>query len=484
MRLQILAATDFALYAFTFAIILLTITLIYFLIRGVKRDIRGVKNESDDYFGSVKGLKSRSQLLADINQYIETHPNPELTLIYLDIDNFKGVNDAFGQRQGDVILTTLAQRLVKVLPRFSSIGNFAGDDFIIFIRGDFPTERVENYIKELQEVIAQPFEIFSDDIVLSASIGVVQAPYNGKHAKILLSNLEVAMYVSKREGKNRYTIFDSELSEKETDNASYYQQVKKAIAKNEFVLHYQPIVQFSTGEIVGVEGLIRWNHPEMGLIAPAKFLNILEQTGDINWVGQWGFESVVKFAIEFKKTFPNKSMMFTFNLSPKQLMSKTIVDEYRRLLKKYKEDASTYCLEVIEFALFEKYGQIKENLLEFKKLGFKIAIDDFGLDTAALKRLEVISVDVIKLNRKFANSTKGSFLTEKIAEMLAQYADKENKMVIVEGLEDSATISYFETLGIKYGQGYFYSEPKPSRDIIADYTNGPYKIVNTNNTNS
>ncbi len=466
---------DFAVYGIVALIIVLTIGVIYLLIRGIKKDMYERTSGNDDYFSSVKGLKSRSQLIDELNSYIDTHANPELTLIYADLDNFKGINDAFGQRQGDVVLTTIAKNLVNILPRYASIANFAGDDFIIFMRGDFTNERVESFINEIQKAISKPIKIFDDEVSLSASIGIVQAPYNGRHTNILLSNLEVAMYVSKREGKNRYTFFDAELSDKEADNASYYKQVKRAIARNEFTLYYQPIVDLNNGEIVGMESLIRWNHPDMGVIQPAKFLNILEQTGDINWVGIWGFETIIKFSIEWKKTFPESKAIFSFNLSPKQLMSTTIIDDFRRILKKYKEEASNFCLEIIEFALFERFGQIKDNLFNLKNMGFKIAIDDFGLDYSTLNRLEQLSVDVIKLNRRFAVNTKESYLSEKITEMLAEYADKQNKMVIVEGIEDFDTVSYFSNLGIKLGQGYYFSEPKPSRNIIEDYKNNVYK---------
>lgn len=472
--LTLLILSDFAIYGIVLGIIVLTIVVIYLLVRGIKRDIGASISNSDEYFSSVKGLKSRGQLIDELNNYIDTHPNPELTLIYADIDNFKGINDAFGQRQGDIVLTTIAKNLVKILPRYASIANFAGDDFVIFIRGDYSYERIESFIAEVQNVISDPIKIFEDEVKLSASIGIVQAPYNGRHSNVLLSNLEVAMYVSKREGKNRYTFFDAELSDKEADNASYYKQVKKAIARNEFTLYYQPIIDLNSGEIVGLESLVRWNHPEMGLIQPGKFLNILEQTGDINWIGIWGFETIIKFSIEWRKTFPKSQLVFSFNLSPKQLMSPTIVDDFRLLLKKYKEEASNYCLEIIEFALFERYGQIKNNLFDLKSLGFKIAIDDFGLDYSTLNRLEQLSVDVIKLNRTFAKNTKESYLSEKVTEMLAQYADKENKMVVVEGLENLETVNYFANLGIKLGQGYYFSEPKPSRLVVDDYKNGVY----------
>ena len=199
-------------------------------------------------------------------------------------------------------------------------------------------------------------------------------------------------------------IYSDEISQTEGEYLEYYHQIKRAISKQEFVFYYHPIIDLEKNNIFGAEALIRWQHPEHGLLSPNRFINIMEQSGDINWVGLWGLETLIKSFFLFRQAHPNSNMKFSMNVSSKQLISESIALDFQKLIKKYKINPANIILEFEEFSLFEKHKTVIDNIKKLHDLGFKIAIDGFGVDFATITQLKKMPVDVIKLSKEFLES--------------------------------------------------------------------------------
>jgi EAL domain-containing protein (putative c-di-GMP-specific phosphodiesterase class I) len=203
----------------------------------------------------------------------------------------------------------------------------------------------------------------------------------------------------------------------------------------------------------------------MGILPPAKFLNILEHSGDIYWVGLWAFEQLVRQYQQLKLMFPDNDFLLSMNLSPKQLLNPELINEFKRILLKHNEDASSFCMEIVEFAMFDKVEIIQENILRLRQMGFKIAIDNYGLEFATISLLDSLPIDIIKLDKNFFGKKEGSFV-KNIIEMLNKHAREKNMKIIAEGVEDADALNLIKELKINYGQGYYFSKPVSVDDLI------------------
>ena len=210
------------------------------------------------------------------------------------------------------------------------------------------------------------------------------------------------------------------------------------------------------------ESLVRWEHPTLGLLTPYKFLPIMEQTGDINWVGTWAFEEMLKMQAKHYREHPeDQDLIFTLNLSPKQLMYPHLAEEFRKVYKHYKIPAANICMEIVEFAMFDKVAEVSSNILKLTQMGFKIAIDDFGLEMSSLKLLEGLEFDWVKLDRKFIEQAQDDFLIGGLVETLVNFAEHKKFSIVAEGVEDEIIENYVKGLKIGYGQGYYFGKPLP-----------------------
>jgi EAL domain-containing protein (putative c-di-GMP-specific phosphodiesterase class I) len=294
----------------------------------------------------------------------------------------------------------------------------------------------------------------------------------------LLENLDMAIYVARKEGYNNYVVYTQNIGEKETENLKYYQEIKDAIRKKEFTLYYQPIVDISSNSVYGFESLLRWKHPEFGVLPPAKFINIMEQTGDIFWIGLWGFEELIKFYAEVKKYYPYQSFFASINVSPRQIYNVNFIEGIAKIAKKYRIDTSKFVFEFAEFTIFEKQEDIKKNIAAIKNFGFKIAIDGMGLDTSILAKLDKAPIDIIKINRDFLKDYDEDQGMQNVVQMLVEFGKKFGKMIIIEGVENDKAVDIVKKLSISLAQGYHFSAPVSDEDtirFIGKYTAKPSK---------
>ena len=384
----------------TIGIVLVSVVVLLFILRSVVLENRKNREEKAN---RVEGMRDKSTLLTDVSYYISKYREEgSFTLIMVSLENIDDFVTTFGRREALKLTPKIAQRINSVLPTYAISSRFSHDRFVIFIKHENEDTSVTEMCKDIIDALRQPFHLFGEDAFeLQVSVAATIFPIHSTKLKGLLENLEMAIYVSRKQGYNNFVVYSRNIGEKETENLKYYQEIKDAIRKKEFTLYYQPILDLTTNTVYGFESLLRWKHPEFGVLPPAKFINIMEQTGDIFWIGLWGFEELIKFYAEVKKYFPYQSFYASINVSPRQIYNRNFIEGIAKLAKKYRIDTSRFVFEFAEFTIFEKQEEIKRNIAAIKNFGFKVAIDGMGLDTSILAKLDKAPIDIIKSIRDF-----------------------------------------------------------------------------------
>ena len=430
----------------------------------IKKNVEHFKEEDDVIADNVV---PKSHLVKEINKYIKKIGSfGAATLIYLDIDDFTDINEIFGQKAGDEVLRNVAIRILKVLPYRASLCRYQNDEFLIFIKNEDGREVVDKLCNAILEEVSKPISIhLGDTISLTASIGICFFPQAGIEWKELINNLELTTYVSKRDGGNKLTNYYATLSDDELQNIEYYKEIKEAIHKKEFELYYQPIIDLENHVIFGAEALMRWNHPTNGVLPPEKFIPIMEQSGDIRWVGEWGIENMIRFQLEMKEKYPEMPMVFSLNLSTKQLVNVELANNLIDIAKRYNIEPKNIMFEINDFIVYEKIGSIKTNILKLKDYGFKIAVDGFVLDGFSVQTIQRSPIDVIKLGRSFLSNIDNNYTKERLLDILNEFARENNHLILAEGIEDKEGAVYIKENGVGIGSGYYFSRPLSMSDF-------------------
>lgn len=434
------------------------------------------ENDKSHLIDSKKGLSKKSKdLLALIDQEIMNAKEGTVSaLFYLDIDNFRSITERYGDQLADKIIEELGNRVRKFGDKNSVAGKHDSDSMIFYMPNATDSEIIAETAKNLLDVINQPLKQTPE--LMTASIGIVLFPYDGITAIQLLKNAEIALYVAKKQGKNRFAMYSSELIEKEQFNINYYNEIKKAISNDEFLLYYQPIVDIKTGKLIGLESLLRWNHPTMGILSPGKFLNVMDLTGDITWFGSWGFEKIVSQYVNWKKVMQIKDMYISTNLSPKQLMMDGVAKQFYDIVRKYETEAEVFCLEIIDYYTVIKNPVAVHNLQDFRRYGFRIAMDDMGDQYEIIKDMQSINASIVKISRedviRYINQIEDA---DKIERVIAVALQKQ-KVVIAEGVEDASMIVKMSDLGVRFMQGYYFSQPKSKDEIVSIIKKQPWSV--------
>ena len=388
------------------------------------------------------------------------------TMMSIDIDGFGDLNEIFGEKTCDEILRELAARVLRVLPYKASLCRFDGDEFLVFIKDEDSRERNEVVAKKILEVIANQYQIIiGEAITMSASIGIVTYPTAGDNFEELYKNLELTTYVSKRDGGNKFTHYYASIVDEESDNREYYLELKKAITNKEFVLYYQPILNLKEHTLVGAECLMRWNHPTKGVQAPQTFLKVMENSGDIKWVGEWGIETMVRLRKTMLEKHPEVPLTLTLNLSTKQLLDSTLAAKFISIIQKNNEKPENFVLEISDFMMVEKISTIRTNIHRLRDFGFKVAVDGFEMNGQTVQTIQRAPVDVIKLGRSFLHDIESNFMREKLLEILVKYAEDNKRKLISEGIENAKVVKYVKEQKVFLGQGFYFAKPMNEQDF-------------------
>jgi diguanylate cyclase (GGDEF)-like protein len=416
---------------------------------GEKKEFRLFSRNKDVHTSDLKGR---------INYDILKSEEGDLRVLYsIDIDDFRTYVEKFDQKALDKITNEIEKRLVKYADKRDVAGHLGKDRFVYYYTGECNSETITKTAEDLLALINEPLK--TEDIQLTASMGVCVFPYDGIDADGLIKNADLAVYVAKKEGKARYNLYSEDMIEKERFNISYYEEIKNAIDNDEFLLYYQPIVDVKTGKIIGLESLLRWNHPEMGILPPGKFLNVMDLTGDITWFGMWGFERVVKKYNDWLKEFRIRQLFISINLSPKQLLIEDLARKFYDVTTKYSMKPDNFAFEVLDYFTVNRNEIAMNNLHEFRRYGFRVAIDDNGDNFEVVNHMEDIVANIYKLPRNdLLMVMDDDPITEDIMRVIKAAKDN-HKIVIAEGIENTEMLKKMSDWGIRFMQGYYFSEP-------------------------
>ena len=460
----------------TFVAILVTLGLsagCFFLIR---RNIRKEKEASQII---VENAVTKKAMEESIRGYIKKIDRfGAFTLLYIDIDGFGDLNEVFGHDACDQLLKEVANRIIRVLPYKASITRYVNDEFLVFVKDEDNIQRIEKLAQRITEVIDQPYQVTAGETInITASVGVTTYPQAGENFDDLYSNLLLTTYVSKRDGGNKFTNFYASIVEEEKDNMAYFQEVKHAILNKEFVLYYQPIVNLNEKVLAGAEALMRWNHPTKGVQAPATFLKVLEQSGDIKWVGEWGIETMIRMHNTLAEKFPTVTCRLSLNLSTKQLLDSNLANKFIDIMQKNNAKPEHYMLEISDFMVMEKIAVIRTNIYKLRDYGFKIAVDGFELDGQSVQAIQKSPIDVIKLGRSFLKDIENNFMKEKLLQILVKYAVDNNRTLVCEGIETAEVGKYVKAQHVTLGQGYFFAKPLATDAFIEYIDRHQYRVL-------
>ena len=383
-----------------------------------------------------------------------------VAVLFLDLDNFKTVNDSLGHAAGDRLLVAVAGRIEGCLRPADTAARFGGDEFAVLLRGVRRAGDAVDAADRLLDALRNPFAISGHEVFIAASIGVALPTDHDDGTDELLRNADVAMYMAKDQGKGRATLFQPEMHAAAVERMQLEADLQWAVKRSEFVVHYQPIVELASGRVTGMEALVRWNHPTRGLLTPADFIPLAEETGLILPLGQWVLEEACRQAVAWEREFPDKPpLSMSVNLSARQLQQRTLVDEVAEVLDSTGLDPERLTLELTETMLMQDTGDVVHRLTQLKQLGVHLAIDDFGTGYSSLSYLHRFPLDVLKIDRSFTGNLKRGTGEGVLTHAIIRLARTLHLRTVAEGIERPDQVGKLQAMGCHYGQGHYFSKP-------------------------
>ena len=412
------------------------------------------------FHDSLTGLPNRALFLDRLEHALAKSGRNEspAAVLFVDIDGFKTVNDSLGHAAGDELLVMLAERIQQALRVGDTAARFGGDEFAILLDDTSQPMVPVRTAERLLEALAAPLDVRGHEVQLSASIGIAAGRASTDD---MLRNADLAMYRAKRQGKGRYEIFEPGMHAAAVSRLEFQVDLKRAIEHEEFVLHYQPIVRLTTGAVVGVEALVRWRHPQRGLLAPAEFISRAEESRQIVGLGRWVLREACRQAALWHAQDPPDGMLpeVSVNLSGVQLEQPDLVGEVRAVLERSSLPPDSLILEITETALMADTQANVKTLEALKEIGVKLAVDDFGTGYSSLEYLQRFPIDILKIAKSFVDGLESASgdgaLTRAIVDLAAGF----ELTVVAEGIEHAEQRDRLVQMGCELGQGFYFAYP-------------------------
>ncbi len=427
------------------------------------------------YYDVLTELPNRLRFhekLAETLEFARRHQSA-FAIMFLDLDQFKRINDTMGHAVGDDLLRVVAQRLTRVLrldpsvaPRAAKVASDrdvcrqGGDEFIVLLNGVSNEEQAARAARRVLDTLAQPIRLADQELFVSASIGIVVYPRDGSDLDTLLKNADVAMYHAKAQGRNCHAFYRDSMRQATAERLSLEHDLRRAIEDEQFELHYQPQIDVSTGELVGIEALIRWNHPTLGMLLPKHFIAVAEDAGLIMAIWEWVFvTTLIQHNAWVAEGLP--PVTIGVNLSNLQFGDLGLADRVREITKVIGVSPEHVELEVTESALMRDFDGALATLNKLREMGVKIAMDDFGTGYSSLSYLRRLPLDKLKLDHAFTADAVQSEEGAAIARAIVTMAESLHLSVVAEGVETQSQIDFLLSLGCNTMQGYLLSRPLP-----------------------
>ncbi len=379
-----------------------------------------------------------------------------ITVLFLDLDDFKKVNDSFGHGEGDKLLVLAAERFRSCARAADTVARLGGDEFAILIEDSTGPEEQQALIERLTSSMAQPFMLSGNEVFVTASVGIAAASA-GESVSEVLRNADTAMYAAKRAGKGRFEAYASQMSSDVRHRLELERALRRALEKGELVLHYQPIISLATGTMTGVEALVRWEHPQFGHLLPQHFIPLAEETGLITRVGSWVLHEACRQVGRWRREHPGLRLTVAVNISGRELHEHNIVEDVRVALEETRIDPDALVLEITESVLMQETPMVLERLRQLKALGVQLAIDDFGTGYSSLSYLQRFPIDILKIAKPFIEELGAGPDKSALARAIIGLGDTLRLRTIAEGIETPAQVAALLELGCNMGQGYHFS---------------------------
>jgi len=394
-----------------------------------------------------------------------------VTVLFLDIDDFKSVNDTMGHLFGDRLLRAVGERLSQTLRPADTVARFGGDEFAILMETRGGVKAVIEVAERILRELRLPFALDGTDVVMNASLGVASSDAANIAGDKLLHDADVAMYTAKAKGKNSFATFESGMHAAALERLRLKADLQRSSVEREFILEYQPIVSLSTGETKGVEALVRWQHPDRGLIAPMDFIPLAEETGAIVALGLWVLQEACLQGRLWQMEVPgHESLIVHVNFSARQLQEPSIVDDVAKVLMQAHLDPQCLCLEITESALMQDTQDAIRKLEELRKLGVKVFVDDFGTGYSSLSYLDTLPIDGLKIDKSFVNRMGSARDESALAVAVIKLSRNVDLQAIAEGVETAEQAQRLRDLECDLGQGYLFAKPLTTEEIPARLT--------------
>lgn len=423
------------------------------------------------YHDNLTGLANRALLMESIQRLIEavqTDPDYQFAVLFCDCDRFKLINDSFGHFVGDQVLMQVAERLSQELGSEDVLARFSGDEFVVILHQVESQEQVIARAEKLIEVIRPGFQLSHGEAFISLSVGIVLSnPVQHQKPEHVLRDADIAMYNAKANGKGCYSIFNPIMQRTSIELLQVETDLNRAVKVSEFVPYYQPIVDLATDKVIGLEVLMRWQHPERGLLLPHTFMSVAEETGLIVAMGKQLLEAACQQLYYWRQQGKiTDDFYLSFNLSVSQITQSTLPNELKHLLNCYKLSAKHLRLEITETALLDNI-LATEVIKDLANQGFHLCIDDFGTGYSSFSYLHKLPVQTLKIDRSFVNNLSPDNRNAQIISAIISIAKSLNMIAVSEGIETHEQLQLLKDLNCDSGQGFLFCEPTAAEEIFS-----------------
>ncbi|MFN0030496.1 MAG: GNAT family N-acetyltransferase [Acidimicrobiales bacterium] len=436
-----------------------------------ENEARARRDASHD---SLTGLPNRVLFNERVERFVGRGGDGVVSVLFIDLDDFKIVNDSLGHQVGDELLRTVADRLTECVRAEDVVARLSGDEFAVLLESAVDRQDAVAVAQRVQDALSEPFHLAGREVMVSGSVGItVERRDQVQRPETLLRAADAAMYRAKHQGKGRVEFFDSSMHFDAEDHLELKTDLQAALERNQLEVYYQPIVRLADDRVVGVEALVRWHHPVRGFMTPDRFIPLAEQTGLIVPIGRWVLREACFQAVRWRRRYPATAPEeMCVNLSARQLNDPNLFGDVADALAESGLPASSLTLELTESLLIEDNVRGTRVLERLKAMNVRIAIDDFGTGYSSLSYLRRFSVDAIKIDRSFVEELTGTDVSNSLVRAIVDLARTINVDVVAEGIETAAQHATLREMQCASGQGYYFARPLPAAEVVACFGGG------------
>lgn len=443
-------------------------------LEGMVEDITSRKQAEDmlyqnAFYDQLTGLPNRALLMDRLSRALERikrQPNLKYALLFLDLDQFKNINDSLGHQAGDELLLAVGNKLKKCIRAMDTVARFGGDEFALLLEELADYKMALRVARRIQSELTVPQIIKNREVYTSSSIGIVLSTQEFDSAEAVLRAADVAMYQAKKQGRNRFKVFNRRMDTKAHDRLELETNLRQAINHEQFRVFYQPIVEIPTRKVVGMEALVRWERPGVGLVSPADFIPACEETGLINILGHWVLVTACAQTKVWQDKIPGMDDLFvTVNISTHQIEQPDLVDQVRWAFEDAGLSPGALNLEITESALMSNAQKAANMLVKLRTLGVSLSVDDFGTGYSSLAYLNRFPVDTLKIDRSFVAHLTDGEKDKQIVRTILSLAQNMSMKAVAEGVESLEQFTLLEQMGCELAQGYCFARPRPPLEM-------------------